>query len=121
MGEVRSPGRYELLQPTSALQAIALAGGWNHGCNLRQIVIFRRTEDWCLLATKFDLARDPHGTQSAAVAEIWLRDSDVVVVPKKPTHRMDDALKHVFGCGSCCAWPLNHGNQFATSSMLTGP
>ena len=121
VGEVRNPGRYELLQPTSALQAIALAGGWNHGCNLRQIVVFRRTEDWCLLATKFDVPGGPHGMQSAAVAEIWLRDSDVVVVPKKPTHRVDDALKHVFSCGSCCAWPLDYGEQFATGSMLTGP
>ena len=31
VGEVRTPGRYELVGPTTAMQGITLAGGWNPG------------------------------------------------------------------------------------------
>ena len=54
-GEVRSPGRYTLEQPTTSMMAISLAGGSNLGGNLREIVVFRRTEDWRLMATRVDL------------------------------------------------------------------
>ena len=43
LGEVRNPGRYELLGPTTTLQAISMAGSWNVGANLRQIVLLRET------------------------------------------------------------------------------
>ena len=55
VGEVRQPGRYTLEAPTTSMQAITLAGGWNNGGNLRHIVVFRRTDDWRLIATKLDL------------------------------------------------------------------
>ncbi|HEX4149272.1 MAG TPA: polysaccharide biosynthesis/export family protein, partial [Pirellulales bacterium] len=48
VGVVRTPGRFEMVGPTTLTQAIALAGGWNVGANLRQVVIFRRGDDWRL-------------------------------------------------------------------------
>jgi polysaccharide export outer membrane protein len=121
VGEVRSPGRFEVPQPTTAMQAIALAGGWNNGGNLRQIVVFRRAEDWRLLATKLDIRGGLYGTRPAPSDEIWLRDSDVVVVPKMPIQRVDDALELVFSRGFYRAVPLGVSYQFATASTLTGP
>ena len=56
LGEVAQPQRVELTGPTSAMQAIALAGGWNSGGNLRQIVVFRRDHNWRLMALRLDLA-----------------------------------------------------------------
>ena len=83
MGEVRNPGRFDLQGPTTAMQSLALAGGWNNGGNLRQIVVFRRAEDWRLLATKLDVRGAPVCASCPSPAdEIWLRDSDLVVVPK---------------------------------------
>jgi len=105
VGEVRSPGRYDLQSPTTAMQSIALAGGWNHGGNLRQIVLFRRTEDWGLLATKLDIRGAILGECPSPADEIWLRDSDIVVVPKASSHWCDDALSHVFGRGTRGALP----------------
>lgn len=35
MGEVRTPGRFEMTGPTTLIQAMSLAGGWNVGANLR--------------------------------------------------------------------------------------
>ena len=42
LGQVQTPGRFELNGPTSTMQAIALAGGWQVGSNLRQVIVFRR-------------------------------------------------------------------------------
>lgn len=84
LGEVPQPGRYELDGPTTAMQALSLAGGWNNGGNIREVVIFRRGEDWRLLATKLDLRGALLGARPAPADEIWLRDSDIVLVPKTP-------------------------------------
>ncbi len=54
-GEVNKPDRYTLVGPTTVTQAIAMAGGTKVGGNLREIVIFRRAEDWRLIATRIDL------------------------------------------------------------------
>ena len=45
LGEVRQAGRYTLEGPTTLMGAIALAGGWLPGGNLRQVVVFRRGDD----------------------------------------------------------------------------
>ncbi len=99
VGEVKSPGRFALEAPTTAMQAIALAGGWNNGGNLRQIVVFRRTEDWHLIATKLDLRRALLGERPCPADEVWLRDSDIVVLPKSYLLRADDFIELVFTRG----------------------
>ncbi len=96
LGEVRQPGRVELTGETSAMQAVALAGGWNPGGNLRQIVVFRRDENWRLMAVRLDLAGGLQGNRPAPTDEIWLRDSDIVLVPKSPIQRLADAVDLYF-------------------------
>lgn len=95
-GEVNTPGRFELTGPTSAMQAIALAGGWDVGGNIRQIVVFRRDKDWKLMATKLDLAAGLFGKRPIPSDEIWLRDSDIILVPKRPVQRLADAVELYF-------------------------
>jgi len=82
LGEVVTPGRYLITGPTTAMQAISLAGGWNYGGNLWNVVVFRRGDDWRLLATRLDLRGALYGHRPAPADEIWLNDSDIVVVPK---------------------------------------
>jgi polysaccharide export outer membrane protein len=115
VGEVRNPGRYDLQGPTTAIQSIALAGGWNNGGNLRQIVVFRRTEDWRLLATKLNIRSGLYGDPTPA-DEIWLRDSDIVVVPKMHIQRVDDMLELVFSRGVYRAFPISFGYQFLSGN-----
>jgi polysaccharide export outer membrane protein len=81
------------------MQALSLAGGWNNGGNLREIVIFRRTDDWQLMATKLDLRGALIGKRPAPADEIWIRDSDIVLVPKSPVLLMDDFIDLVFTRG----------------------
>lgn len=99
VGEVKSGGRFTLEGPTTALQAIALAGGWNVGANLRQVVVFRRADDWRLIATMLDLRGALYGHSSCPSDEIWLNDSDIVVVPKSPVLVADDMINLLFTRG----------------------
>lgn len=121
VGEVRNPGRFDLQAPTTVMQSIALAGGWNNGGNLRQVVVFRRAEDWRLLATKLDIRGGLYGERPAPSDEIWLRDSDVVVVPKMGIKRVDDLAELVFTQGVYRIMPLSFGYQFGNNSTITGP
>jgi polysaccharide export outer membrane protein len=92
LGEAVQPGRYELTGPTTAMQAIALAQGFNPGGNLRQVIVFRRDHAWRLVATKLDLAGALYGKRPQPSDEIWLQDSDIVLIPKKPIQRLSEAV-----------------------------
>ncbi len=99
LGEVHLPGRYTLEAPTTVMQALALAGSWNVGANIRQIVIFRRGDDWRLMATTVNLHTALGGNNSCPAGEIWLGDSDVVLVPKEAILKTDDFINLVFTRG----------------------
>lgn len=99
VGEVQVPGRYVLEGPTTVMQSISLAGGWNNGGNLRQVVVFRRAADWHLMATKLDIRGALLGKRPCPADEIWIRDSDIVVVPKSPVLLADDFIELVFTRG----------------------
>jgi polysaccharide biosynthesis/export protein len=98
-GEVNKPGRYELNGPTTVTQALALAEGTKVGGNLRQIVIFRRAEDWRLIATMVDLRAEHLGKRPNPADEIWIRDSDLIIVPPQPIKVFDNWVKLVFTDG----------------------
>lgn len=119
LGEVRSPGRYELQGPTTAMDALALAGGWNNGGNTRQIVVFRRAEDWRLLATKLDLSGALSGHRPAPADEIWIRDSDLVVVPKTAIKQADDVIDLVFTQGIYRVFPISFNYTWGSGSTIT--
>jgi polysaccharide export outer membrane protein len=122
VGEVKNPGRFDLVGPTTAMQSIALAGGWTNGGNLRQVVVFRRAEDWRLLATKLDIRGGLYGERPVPSDEIWLRDTDVVVVPKMPIKRLDDLIELVFTRGAYSAFPMGFGYSFnGNSSVAVSP
>ena len=106
VGAVPRPGRYALDSPTTVMGAIALAGGWKNGANLRQIVVFRRAEDWRLLATKIDIRDALYGKRPAPADEIFLRDSDVVVVPKNSLQTHNDVMQLVFTRGIYRIFPM---------------
>jgi polysaccharide export outer membrane protein len=99
VGEVGTPGRYELVGPTTAMQSIALAGGWNIGANLRQVVVFRRADDWRLMATMLDLRGALYARRPVPADDIWLNDSDILLVPKSPIQQVDEVIEQFFTRG----------------------
>lgn len=96
MGEVETPGRFELNGPTTVMQAVALAGGWQNGGKLRQIVVFRRDIEWRLMALRLNLRSALNGRDPVLTDDIWLRDSDVVLIPKRPIVHLADAIELYF-------------------------
>jgi len=99
VGEVNQPGRFVMEGPTTVIQAIALAGSWRVGANLRQVVVFRRGDDWRLMATLLDIRGALYGKRPCPADEIWLNDSDIVVVPKQPITWANEIIEQVFTRG----------------------
>jgi polysaccharide biosynthesis/export protein len=118
LGEVNTPGRFELVGPTTAIQAISMAGSWRVGANLRQIVVFRRGDDWRLLATMIDLQAALLGNQPTPRGEIWIDDSDVIIVPKSSILVADDFINLVFTRGIYGVFPLTSQISFIKTSSL---
>jgi polysaccharide biosynthesis/export protein len=118
LGEVRNPGRFELVGPTTVIQAISLAGSWNVGARLRQVVVFRRGDDWRLLATMVNLDPALRGCQPSPPGEIWLDDSDVVLVPKSAILQADDFINLVFTRGIYGVFPMSTTLNFSKMSTL---
>jgi polysaccharide export outer membrane protein len=98
-GQVNKPGRYEISSPTTVTQALAMAEGLQIGANNRQIVVFRRAEDWRLLSTMLDLRGAHLGKRPNPADEIWLRDNDLIIVPPRPIKVFNDFVKQVFSDG----------------------
>ncbi len=111
LGEAKAPGRYSLEGPTSVTQAIAMAGGWNVGADLRRVVVLRRDSCWRLMATKTCLHDALYG-KSACPDDLWLRDSDVVLIPKRKSLVLDEAIELVFTRGIYGVIPFGAQYQF---------
>lgn len=118
LGEVKTPGRYLLEGPTTVMQSLAMAGGWNVGANTRQIVVFRRGDDWRLMATMLDLRGALYGKAPAPTDELWVDDADVIVVPKSPILVADDFINLVFTRGLYGVAPYNIGTNFSFFSQV---
>jgi polysaccharide export outer membrane protein len=93
LGEVALPGRYELLGPTDVMGALALAGHTRIGANTRQVVIFRRGPDWRLMATMLDVRGALYARRPVPADNVWLNDSDIVLVPKTPIQQVDEVIE----------------------------
>lgn len=106
LGQVAQPNRIQLNSPTTVLSAIAAAGGHLPGGNMRQVVIFRRAEDWRLISTMLDLQGAVYGKRPTPSDEIWLRDGDVVIVPDRPITRFNNWAEQIFTNGLYRIFPL---------------
>ena len=106
MGQVATPNRIQLEGPTTVLGAISAAGGHLPAGNMRQVVIFRRAEDWRLISTMLDLQGAVYGKRPTPADEIWLRDGDVIIVPDKPITRFNNWAQQIFTDGIYRIFPI---------------
>ena len=67
-----------------------------------------------------DLRGALYARRPAPSDEIWLRDADIVLVPKSPLREFDDALEIVFTRGFYAIFPFiaNGNNGFDSFSQL---
>lgn len=118
VGEVPLPGRYELSGPTTVMQAISMAGGWNHGGNVWNTVIFRRGDDWRLMATRLELRGPLYGHRPCPADEIWINDSDIVLVPKTGILVAQNVIDLVFTQGVFKVIPFKLTTSYNTFRVI---
>ena len=82
------------------------------------MVVFRRAEDWRLIATRLDLRGALYGKRPIPADEIWLRDADIVLVPQTPLRRATDLIDLVFARGINQMIPLAEGLEILTLSRF---
>lgn len=107
LGEVKAPGRYTLEAPTTVMQAISMAGSWTVGGQITHVVVFRRADDWRLVATVLDLRPALLGKRPCPASEIWVSDADLIIVPKSKILRADNFIDLVFTRGIYGVAPIN--------------
>ncbi|REK18895.1 MAG: sugar ABC transporter substrate-binding protein [Planctomycetota bacterium] len=121
VGEVRRPGRYELVAPTTAMQAITMAGSWVEGAEIRNVVVFRRADDWRLMATSLDLTRALLGKSPCPEGDIWISDADLIIVPRSKIQRASNFVDLVFVRGVYGVLPVNLLYGGFTYDFFKGP
>jgi polysaccharide export outer membrane protein len=79
-GEVFKPGQIELKQPTTALGAVLMAGGFTESAQSGQVLLFRRVNDEMAQVTKLDLTN----IRKTADLErdLRLQPGDMIYVPR---------------------------------------
>jgi polysaccharide export outer membrane protein len=110
LGEVAKPGKFALDAPTTVIQAIAMAGSWNIGGNLREVIVFRRDDCWRLMATRVCVRPALYNSRKLEADDIWLRDNDIVIVPKCPLQVFDDYAQLIFTKGIYAVVPFQGAN-----------
>ena len=78
IGQVRSPGRYEVKGPSTVLDALALAGGFTEFAARRKITILRPTGT-TVQHLRFDY--DAAVSKGSVKTNMLVRPGDIVVVP----------------------------------------
>ena len=118
LGEVKLPGRYELQQPTTVMQSIAMAGSYNVGAHISSVVVFRRADDWRLIATIVNLRNAMLGKVPCPAGEIWVSDADLVIVPKSRILWTDNVIDMVFTKGLYGVIPFMSSVSYTTFTGL---
>ena len=118
LGEVRSPGRYTLEAPTTVMQAMAMAGSYNVGAHISSVVVFRRADDWRLIATVVNLRNALLGKIPCPEGEIWVSDNDLILVPKSRILWTDDTIELVFTRGIYGIIPFSGNYSFTNFTEI---
>ena len=69
------------------------------------------------MATMLDLRGAVYGKRPAPSDEIWLNDSDIMIVPKSPILVADDWIELVFTRGIYGVAPINYGINYTRFSQ----
>ncbi len=79
IGEVQAPGVYPLTVPITAMQALAMAGGFREFADTDNIFILRRTED--NRTTRIEFSYKDWIKEKKDVEHLELQSGDLLVIP----------------------------------------
>jgi polysaccharide export outer membrane protein len=90
-GEVGTPGRFEMRGTVTAVEAIAMAGGFKNTSKHSQVVLFRKISPDLARTQILDLKSAMNG--SATEANITLRPGDMLIVPQNRISKIERIVK----------------------------
>ena len=90
-GEVEHTGRFDLIQSTTALQAVLLAGGFKDSAQQTQVVVFRRINQNIAEVHQLNLKR-MHHTQDLE-RDVLLQNGDMIFVPRNKLEHLSRFMK----------------------------
>ena len=91
VGEVEKPGRYELRGRMTAVDGLAIAGGFKLTAKHTQIVLIHRVSDTVGETTLIDYKKLEHAKPGQEL--IALRDGDILVVPQSKFSKLERFVK----------------------------
>jgi polysaccharide export outer membrane protein len=90
-GEVGTPGRFEMRGTITAVQAVAMAGGFKNSAKHSQVLLFRKVDNEMAATRILDLKAAMTG--SLTESNIDLRPGDMLVVPQNRISKIERLVK----------------------------
>jgi polysaccharide biosynthesis/export protein len=90
-GEVTTPGRFEMHGTVTAVEAIAMAGGFKNSAKHSQVILFRKLNSEFAKTQILDLKAVMNG--SATEPNIDLRPGDMLIVPQNRISKIERIVK----------------------------
>lgn len=104
LGQVQRPGVFSIRRPMSVVEAIALAGSYVEGADLRSVIVIRRFEDK-LVARRVNVLK---GLSMARGGELFfLQPDDIIYVPKTWIKNVAEITKDIADALFFDGWSLN--------------
>lgn len=108
LGQVREPGAYEIKKPVTALQSVALAGGYTPQAELRSVIVFRQHEER-RIARSLNL-KDVTGVKRDS-AFFYLRPDDIVYLPETRISTLAQLMRDIADITMFEGWSYGIGDQ----------
>jgi polysaccharide export outer membrane protein len=93
-GELKNPGKYELLTNTTVLEGVGMAGGFNEKSRHSQVLLFRRAGDQWMPAKILDVKAMLKAGD--LTEDLRLRPGDMIFVPKNTVSKVQPWLSILF-------------------------
>lgn len=90
-GQVASPGKFDMRENTTALQAVMLAGGFKDSAKASKIVLFRKINSDTAEVKVLDLKKI--NKTSALERDIALQNGDMLLVPENNAAKFQNFMK----------------------------
>jgi polysaccharide export outer membrane protein len=99
VGQVTSPGKYEMHGAVSAISAIAIAGGFKDNAKHSQVILFRRAGDDIAKTRILNLKKLMDPSHPNLEENVALEPGDLLVIPKNRVSKIADYV-HWINVGS---------------------
>lgn len=94
-GQVGSPGRYEIRGRISAVEAIAMAGGFKDSAKHSQVILFRRVDSEMAKTHVLNLKALMNANHPRLEEDSQIEPGDLLVVPKNRVSKIADYVHWV--------------------------